>query len=358
MSGSTRLRSQSSVALIDVGHAGQSELQHGLRQAVLRAEPGDALGEGQEGVEKRSRAARVEGKLGEAEHRLLVGRVGRRPGGVHLGLAQRLGERPLDALGIGGEALRVGRGAEQLDRPGADQHLVEHVLVIAVGRRGALDVAARGAQDAAPDLHLFRPVLRQLGQHREARPRILAALGVVGRGAEHGVRPALGALAVGLVESGEREAELFGIAAHLVERDEAVVAVEGGVLEPLRHHRAAVLLQLHGQAQHGMAAEAAARLRHQLAGEAPGQEVEDARIDFGLVAARACDRPVEIALVVRCALAGRVHIGAIDREAGDDLADGAVEDVAGEIGGARVLPRHAGGIASEHVELARHLVLA
>ena len=197
--------------------------------------------------------------------------------------------------------------------------------------------------------HLLRPVLRQLGQHREARPRILAALGVVGRGAEHGVRPAFAALAVGLVESGERDAELIGIAADLVQRDEAVVAVEGCVLEPLGHHRAAVLLQLHRAAQHRMAAEAAARLRHQLAGEEPGQEVEDARIDFGLVAARACDRPVEIALVIRRALAGRVHIGAIDREAGDDLADRAVQEVAGEIGGARVLPRH----PARHRERAR-----
>ena len=240
-------------ALIDVGHTGQGELQHGLNQAVLRAKPGDALGEGQEGSEKRGRADRVEGKPGEAEHRLLVSRVWRRPGGVRLGFAQRLCERPLDALGIGGEALRIGRRAQQFNRPGADEHLVEHVLVIGVRRRGAFNVAAPGAQDAAPDLHVFRPVLRQLGQHRKARPRILAALGVVGRGGKHGVRPAIAALAVGLMESGEREPELFGVAAHLVERDKAVVAVEGCVLEPLRHYRAAILLQLHraGAAPHG-----------------------------------------------------------------------------------------------------------
>ena len=41
-----------------------------------------------------------------------------------------------------------------------------------------------------------------------------------------------------------------GIAADLVQRDEAVVAVERGVLDALRHHRRGELLEAHGEAQH------------------------------------------------------------------------------------------------------------
>ena len=59
----------------------------------------------------------------------------------------------------------------------------------------------------------------------------------------------LGALRIGLVEGRQRDAELIRMAADLVQRDEAVVAIERGVLETFRHHRAAVLLHPHGEAQ-------------------------------------------------------------------------------------------------------------
>ena len=87
------------------------------------------------------------------------------------------------------------------------------------------------------------------------------------------------------------------MAADLVQRDKAVVAVKGRVFEALRHDRAAVLLQLHRTAQRRFAAETAARLGDQIAGQQLVDKIEDAGIDACLVAPRLRDRPVEIAPV-------------------------------------------------------------
>ena len=55
----------------------------------------------------------------------------------------------------------------------------------------------------------------------------------------------LGALLVGGVELRDADAEAIRAAADLVQREKPVVAIEGGVLEALRHHRPAVLLHAH-----------------------------------------------------------------------------------------------------------------
>jgi hypothetical protein len=68
------------------------------------------------------------------------------------------------------------------------------------------------------------------------------------------------------------------------------------------------------------------------------------------------DGPVEVAPVRLPRRARRVHVGAVDREGGDDVTQRTAEDVAGEVGRARVLSGDARGIAREHVQLARHLV--
>ena len=88
---------------------------------------------------------------------------------------------------------------------------------------------------------------RELGQHREPGADVLAALGVVGRQPGHAVRPR--SLSGGLpgVEVRHRDAELARVAADLVQRDEPGIAIEGGVLDPLRHGRAAELLHPPGE---------------------------------------------------------------------------------------------------------------
>ena len=272
------------------------------------------------------------------------------------GLPNRLDHGILQAQGEGADGVRIGRRvAGQLGRPGAEHELIEQILVAPVGRSRAFDVAAARPQQAAPGLDLARPFLGQLGQHREPGPDILAMLGIMGRRAEHGVRPALRALGIGLVEGRQRQAEIVGAAAHLVEGGEAVVAVERGVLEALGHHRAAILLHPHGEARHQVTAVAAARRGDEVGREQPLQEAEDAGVQIGLAASRLRDGPVDVAAI---GIGGtvRVDIGAVDRKAGDDLPQPALQDVAREVGGPRVLAGDLRRVAGEHVELARHLV--
>ena len=87
--------------------------------------------------------------------------------------------------------------------------------------------------------------------------------------------------------------------ADLIQRQEAVVAIERRVLEPFGHHGAAILLQRHRATQRPMPAEAAARRADEIAGEQPCEEIEHARVDVGLDAARLREGPVEIAPMAR-----------------------------------------------------------
>ena len=50
------------------------------------------------------------------------------------------------------------------------------------------------------------------------------------------MRPVLGARGVRLVKEGRGEAEPFWRAADFVKRNEPIVAIERGVLDPLGHH--------------------------------------------------------------------------------------------------------------------------
>jgi hypothetical protein len=64
---------------------------------------------------------------------------------------------------------------------------------------------------------------------------------------EHAAWVVLGGALVGVVELGHRRAERTRVAADLVQRDQALVPVEGGVLDALGHHRRAHLLEADGE---------------------------------------------------------------------------------------------------------------
>ena len=341
-------------ALVDVGHARHGQLEHGLDQAVLHAEPGHAVGERQEAGEEAG-AARIQCRAGKRLHRLLVGGVGRGPVGVELALAHRFLEGRLDALAIGLEPGGIGV-LEQLDRPGADQKLVEQILVVAIRRRVILDLAASGTDQAAPALHLARPFLRHVCEHGEARTCVLSALGVVGGGCQHRARPMLRTLCIGLVEGAGGNAEPLGFAADLVEGDEPVVAIEGGILQTFGHHRTAVLLQLHRETKHAGAVEAALRFRGQAAGQQVMQEVEYRGVDDRVMPARLGESPGEGAPVCAVLVGVELDIGAIDRKAGDDLLDRPLQHGLGEILRHRILPCDAPCIAAKRIQFAGHLV--
>src|SRR5262249_35427113 len=135
--------------------------------------------------------------------------------------------------------------------------------------------------------------------------------------AQHSVRPALSALDIGPVERCQCHTEMIGMAAHLVQRDKAVVAVKGSVLEALGHYRSAVLLHPHREADYRLPAEAATRLGNQVRRQKPVQEIEDARVNFWLAATSVCHRPIYIPPIRFGGLGTAVDIGAVDRKTGD-----------------------------------------
>src|SRR5215469_18389377 len=66
--------------------------------------------------------------------------------------------------------------------------------------------------------------------------------------------------------------------------------------------------------------------------------------------------PVNVAAIRFGRFCGAVDISAVNRKAGDDLLQRALQDVAREVGGSRVLPPDARRVAGEDIELARHLI--
>src|SRR4030095_9158673 len=103
------------------------------------------------------------------------------------------------ALGLLGGLLHVaddpcGEALERLlavGRPGADQRLVEQVLVVAVRGAVAVDLLLEASRVRAPPPHLGGPGGRHLRQYVDAGADVLAALGVVGGGGQHRLGPTL-----------------------------------------------------------------------------------------------------------------------------------------------------------------------
>ena len=138
---------------------------------------------------------------------------------------------------------------------------------------------------------------------------------------QHRVRPALGALGVRLVEEPRRDAEPLRRAADLVQRDEAVVAIEGGVLDALGHHRTGELLQPHGEAKRRGPADALASQRF---GVTAGNALRGSRRPTdggrGRRGARARSPRRCRAGPRRRAAPDEIEIGAVDGKVGDDRA--------------------------------------
>src|SRR5258707_13060063 len=119
--------------------------------------------------------------------------------------------------GWGGAARRVRLGP----RPGAHQGLVEVVFVVARGCLPSLDLALARAVDAAPAAHGLAPRRAHLREHAGPRAHVLGALGVVGGGGEHLVRPVAEAGLRVRMESAHAAARISRVAAGLRERQQA-----------------------------------------------------------------------------------------------------------------------------------------
>ena len=121
--------------------------------------------------------AAIENRAHEPLDRCLVVVVGAQPAGVGLRLAQRLarvGSQPVGKGGVGAIAA--------LERPGADQGLVNQIFLVCVRRQHASDLGLEAPIDGAPARERRLPLAGHLRQDVDPRAHILAALGVVGRG--------------------------------------------------------------------------------------------------------------------------------------------------------------------------------
>ena len=104
--------------------------------------------------------------------------------------------------------------------------------------------ARRGSRgELEPAAHVRLPLARHRRQRADPRAHVAGALGVVRLGDEQVAREALRALGVGGVEVRDGDPEAARVAADVVEREQAAVAVEGGVLDALGHDRRRGLLE-------------------------------------------------------------------------------------------------------------------
>ena len=141
-----------------------------------------------------------------------------------------------------------------------------------------------------PAGHRAGPFAGNFGERDQPRAGVLAALGVVGRGRGHAVRPFPRAGLHRRVKGVDGKRPGRGVAADLVEREQAVVAIERGILQRLRHHRAGELLHLQREAAHARRAVRGPAGLDQVHGQRIAQEIEDAVVGGEPVRARSFDR--------------------------------------------------------------------
>ena len=157
-----------------------------------------------------------------------------------LGLLRRLFHVAADALDEGAVCAGGIAGG-----PGADQRLVQEILVVAVRRDATVHLTLEAAADHPPAADVRGPCRGHLREHADAGAHVLATLGVVGGRADERVGPPLQSPRVFLMKGGHGFAVAGGLATHLVERHEPVVDVERRVLHALGGDGARRLLETH-----------------------------------------------------------------------------------------------------------------
>ena len=211
------------VALVDVGHARDGQLEQQL------AERGAVAGRGHARRRTaRSRRGTAGARAAPRAKRLTAASCassGLDPVRRALGLAQRL-------LDVGLQPLAV-------DRPGADERLEEEVALDAVGPTApSSGSSARASAARAPPT---RPASRRAPRcrARTSPERLVSWVWVTSRLRGKRAR----ALGVGRVEAVDASPKRARVAADVVERQQPRVAVERGVLDALGHHRRRRLLE-------------------------------------------------------------------------------------------------------------------
>ena len=148
-------------------------------------DPGHPALEGEEVVQEGAGVVAFQNVGDVARERLLVRWIGVDPRGVSLRLRGRLDHESLHPL----DKSRRRRIVGAAERPGAQQSLVEQVFFPSVG---AFQVVDRGSLASVPPRPARQADLPFVGEFRndvDPEPRVLAALGVVGRGGRKPSRP-------------------------------------------------------------------------------------------------------------------------------------------------------------------------
>ena len=155
------------------------------------------------------------------------------------------------------------------------------------------------------------------------------------------------------MKRGHAHPEAPQIAAHLVLRQQPVVAVERGVLHALGHDRTGVLLEAHRQVHDAGALGFGARAG-EVGREHAAQKDKDAALGGQRAPPRGADRLIDEATVLlRCSARG--DIGAVDRKARDHVGQRGPQAAVGEVAGRAIGLGNARQRPRQRVELARHL---
>ena len=203
-------------ALVHVRNTGRSQLDEFGGQRVRPARFTHGVEQARDGVDY---ARVVEGGVDQRVHPLLEVFVRRGPPGRVARLTRGL-------LGICVQAFAAGR-------PRADDCLPEQRLERPVTQRCGYTQSAQRRL----------PLPWHLGEHADAGAHVFAALGVMRRqGGERG-RETGAADLLAPMELRDADRKFGRISAHLGERSETGVAVEGGVFDTLGHHHARGLLE-------------------------------------------------------------------------------------------------------------------
>ena len=147
-----------------------------MAQGIDHPVEGDELLNRQKSSQKASTRATGEQLVDEVRQRVVVVRVRVHPAGMNLCLAHRLLNVLLDPV-----AELLGQlWSKWLQRPGAEERLVNKVLVVAIRRSLAVDPGLLGSVLAAPGSQGVAPAFGNLGEHVQTRSNVGAALGIVG----------------------------------------------------------------------------------------------------------------------------------------------------------------------------------
>jgi hypothetical protein len=160
--------------LVDVRHARTEDLQQHERQRADGAVNGNPCLEVQKVGAKRAGGGLEDGP-GERRQRPFVLEVGIDPRRMPLALPSGLDEERVEAIPKGGDF-----APGFLERPGPEQRLIEERFRRGIGHRPSLFDRPKAGVPGAPSLQAPFPLVRNLGEHGDPRPDVLASLGVVG----------------------------------------------------------------------------------------------------------------------------------------------------------------------------------